>query len=59
MMVNRLQTPWRNIIRLVRRYREVIVIVLTLLISLAFLAFGYAHALSLESQHPSWFTNGQ
>jgi len=46
---------WRRTKRTVRRYREVIVIVLTLAMSLGFLLFGYIVALMLESQHPNWF----
>ena len=52
------RTAWRRFQRTMRRYREVIMIVLTLAMSLAFLAFGYIVALVLESQHPGWFGNG-
>ena len=52
------RTAWQRFMRTVRRYREVIMIVLTLAMSLAFLAFGYIVALMLESQHPGWFGNG-
>jgi|GEM_PF-3039683 len=41
-----------------RRYREVIMIVLTLLMSIAFLLFGFYMAVRLESAHPQWFGNG-
>ncbi len=57
-MVVRRRTPWQRAKRTLRRYREVIMIVLTLAMSLAFLAFGYIVALLLESQHPMWFGNG-
>jgi hypothetical protein len=46
---------WRRTKRAVRRYREVILIILTLAVSLGFLLFGYIVALMLESQHPNWF----
>ncbi len=46
---------WRRTKRTLRRYREVILIVLTLAMSLGFLFFGYVVALMLESQHPTWF----
>jgi cell division protein FtsX len=49
---------WKRTKRMMRRYREVIMIVLTLAMSLAFLGFGYIVALLLESQHPMWFGNG-
>ncbi len=49
---------WKRVKRAVRRYREVIMIVLTLLLSAAFLFYGYYVALMLESQHPHWFGNG-
>lgn len=52
------QVYWRRIKRFTRRYREVILIVLTLLMSLAFLGFGFLLAITLESQHPGWFGNG-
>ena len=52
------RTAWQRFQRTVRRYREVIMIVLTLAMSLAFLAFGYILALVMESQHPGWFGNG-
>lgn len=52
------RTRWQQVQRTVRRYREVIMIILTLGMSLAFLAFGYIVALMLESQHPGWFGNG-
>jgi hypothetical protein len=54
----RRRTPWQRAKRTLRRYREVIMIVLSLALSLAFLAFGYYLALMLESQHPTWFGNG-
>lgn len=57
-MVKQQRTRWQQTKRLVRRYREVIMIVLTLVMSLIFLAYGYTHALMLESQHPSWFGSG-
>ncbi|MBA3826169.1 MAG: hypothetical protein H0X24_20000 [Ktedonobacterales bacterium] len=49
---------WRRTKRTLRRYREVILIVLTLAMSLGFLFFGYVVALMLESQHPHWFGSG-
>jgi hypothetical protein len=52
------RTRWQRAQRTMRRYREVIMIVLTLIMSLAFLGFGYVVALMLESQHPGWFGNG-
>ena len=57
-LVVRRRTPWQRARRTLRQYREVIMIVLTLALSLAFLAFGYIVALMLESQHPMWFGNG-
>lgn len=33
-------------------------IVLTLAMSLAFLAYGFYMAIVLESQHPGWFGHG-
>ena len=54
-----LQHPlWRHTKRTLRRYREVIVIVLTIAMSVGFLFFGYVVALMLESQHPQWFGGG-
>lgn len=44
--------------RFLRRYREVIMIVLTLLMSVAFIAYGFVYAIHLESLHPGWFGNG-
>lgn len=52
------RTTWQQAQRALRRYREVIMIVLTLLMSLAFLAVGFYIAIVLESQHPNWFGNG-
>ena len=49
---------WKRTRRTVRRYREVILIVLTLAMSLGFLFFGYIVAIMLESQHPLWFGHG-
>jgi hypothetical protein len=49
---------WKRTKRAVRRYREVILILLTLAMSGAFLLYGYVIALMLESQHPHWFGNG-
>jgi hypothetical protein len=49
---------WRRTKRTLRRYREVILIILTIALSLAFLFYGYTVALMLESQHPHWFGGG-
>jgi hypothetical protein len=48
--------PWyRRTKRTLRRYREVIVIILTIAMSLGFLLVGYIVAVMMESQHPTWF----
>jgi len=52
------RTTWQSTKRIVRRYREVIMIVLTLLMSLAFLGVGFLLAIQIESQHAQWFGNG-
>jgi ABC-type Na+ efflux pump permease subunit len=49
---------WKRTKRYLRRHREVIMIVLTILMSLAFLGFGFVFAVQLESAHPQWFGNG-
>jgi ABC-type Na+ efflux pump permease subunit len=49
---------WKRVKRYLRRNREVIMIVLTILMSLAFLGFGFIFAVQLESLHPQWFGNG-
>lgn len=54
----RRRTAWQRTLRAVRRYREVILIVLTLAMSLAFLFYGYIAALQLETQHAGWFGHG-
>ncbi len=54
----RKRTRWRRFVRFCRRYREIIMIVLVILMSLAFLGYGFLHAIALESLHPSWFGNG-
>jgi hypothetical protein len=58
MAERRKHTRWERFTRMVRRYREVIMIAFSIALSLAFLAFGYIFALILESQHPGWFGNG-
>lgn len=55
---HRKRSRWARFTRMLRRYREVIMIVLSVALSLAFLAFGYILALYLESQHAGWFGNG-
>jgi hypothetical protein len=49
---------WYKLVRFVRHYREVIMIVLTVAVSLAFIAYGFARAIELESVHPEWFPKG-
>ncbi len=65
MTVSHAPTQWtpaqrrrRRVKRMLKKNREIIMIALTLAMSLAFLAVGFGIALYLESQHPSWFTNG-
>jgi len=53
-----LTLTWKRVKRYLRRNREVIMIVLTILMSLAFLGFGFIFAILLESAHPQWFGNG-
>lgn len=43
--------------RFLRRYREVIMIVLTLAVSLVFVFYGLGYAIHLETMHPQWFTD--
>ena len=44
--------------RFLRHHRELIMIVATLGMSLAFLGLGFWLALILELQHPAWFPKG-
>lgn len=57
-VTTRRRTPWQRTKRAVRRYREVILIILTLAMSIAFLFYGYIAALMLETQHAGWFGHG-
>lgn len=57
-VTTRHRNAWQRTTRAIRRYREVILIVLTLAMSLAFLFYGYIAALMLETQHAGWFGHG-
>jgi hypothetical protein len=54
----RKRTRWQLFARYLRRNRELIMIVLTIIMSLAFLAFGFIYAYKLESANPQWFQGG-